>query len=376
MNEKKLVYILNYVHPLDSQHFVHVLKLLHILEQMHDWEITVLSEKGGRGVARVNDKVIHYLSRKGKIIRLIMLLAMLVKYRFRGYRLIFVRISRPAAIVSSIFGKFLGMKCLYWQSSAVYDLDREKPVLRRVFDDISMSLIVLFSYRFVTAPEYMLRYYERNLHVPKKKLMLLYNDIDIQRFYPKPNSHENGKPLKILFVHRFSPARNATLYFPSILQKLNEFVEHKAQTVELDLIGDGPLRLMIEDQLKSASTRVCVRLLGALPNVDLPNYYRSADIFIMPSYREGMPRSLMEAMASGLPIVSTDAGGTRDIVGQLQQEYVVSRDDPLFFASRLVDMLADDIARQLIGKENREHVKRYSSPRVADMYNRALSELL
>ena len=374
-NPKKLVYVLNYVHSSDVQHFVHVMALLRTLEERCGWEITLLSEKGGEGVQVVHGKEVRYLSHNGKASRLIALATALAELRRDGYRLVFVRISKPAALVSSIVGRVLGMRVLYWQSTANFDLDRHKPLIKRFADDFAMACIKWGIDRFVTGPEYMLRYYEENYKIPKNKLLLLYNDVDLKRFIPPAVPRASDGVLKILFVHSFSPSKNAVLYFPRIIERLNALAA-EGQRIELDLIGDGPERNQIAEQIKAATGILSIRMLGAVANTDLPQHLAEADIFIMPSYREGIPRALMEAMAMRLPAVATDAGGTRDIVGPRQLEYIVSRDDPDAFAQRLVDLACDEEARRAVGEENLVHVQRYSTPVVADMYDRALSALL
>lgn len=374
-NPKKLVYVLNYVHPSDAQHFVHVMALLRTLEERCGWEVTLLSEKGGEGVQVVHGKEVRYLSRNGKFSRLVALAAALAKLRRNGYRLVFVRISKPAALASAIVGKALGMRVLYWQSTANYDLDRHKPLIKRLRDDMAMACIKWGIDRFVTGPEYMLSYYEKNYLIRQNKLLLLYNDVDLTRFMPPAASRASDGVLKILFVHSLSPSKNAVLYFPRIIERLNKLATED-QRIALDLIGDGPERNQIAEQIKAAKGFFSIRMLGAVANTDLPQHLAGADIFIMPSYREGMPRALMEAMAMRLPAVATDAGGTRDIVGPRQLEFIVSRDDPDAFAQRLVDLACDSEARRQIGDENILQVQRYSTPVVADMYDRALSALL
>ncbi len=372
---KRLVYVVNHISVDDTQHFAHIIALLNMLERDHGWSIKLLSEKGGRGTDAIQDRKVTYLSQRGNVRRIFSLLAWLVHLRRKGYRLIFVRISKPAAIISTIVARLLGMKVLYWLSTSNYDLDRKKPAAARFRDDALLRFVVLGVDRFVTGPEYMLEYCAKYYRVPREKLLLLYNDVDLLRFHPPAEAAKPDGPLRILFVHSLSPSKAATFYLPAIIAGLNRLsVEGRA--IVLDIIGDGPERPEVESQIRAASAEFAINMHGSVPNLELPTHLARADIFIMPSYREGMPRALMEAMAMGLPAVATDAGGTRDLVGPLQSRYVVSRDDPAAFAERLVELACDAALQKTLGVENIVRVQRYSTPVVASMYDRELAAML
>lgn len=372
--EKKLVYVLNYVHQNDVQHFVHVMGLLNALKA-RGWSIVLLSEKGGSGTATVLGQEVRYLSQSSKLLRFVRLLANLIGLRAQGYRLVFVRISKLPALIAAVLGKFIGMKVVYWQSGTNRDLDQTKPLNRRIVENVQMKSLITAVNRFVTGPETMLDYYEREYGVPRRKLLLLYNDIDITRFPTVERVRKEGDPIRILFVHSFSPSKNVILYLPQMIDRLNRAAQAGAKIV-FDLAGDGPERKEVEAIVAKAGPGVTVRLLGAVRNTSLPQHYAEADIFVMPSYREGMPRALMEAMSSGLPAVSTDAGGTRDLVGPLQDGFVVSRDDPEKFADCLYTLVVDPELRRAMGTENLQSIRRFSTDVVADMYDDRLSSLL
>lgn len=370
---KKLVYLLNFVHEHDVQHFVHVLHLLGVL-RARGWSVTLLSEKGGDGSRVVHGQEVRYLSRSSKLLRVIRLVSNLVRLRREGYRLVFVRISKPAAIISALVGKLIGLKVLYWQSGMIADFDRQKPLWKRAIETARMKLLIALIDRFVTGPETMLDYYAREYGVPRRKLMLLYNDVDPARFPAVVRERDPGDPVRILFVHSLSPVRNTLLYMPAMIASLNRAAAGGAR-IEFDLIGRGPEREEVERIVAGAGPGLTVRMLGGVPNTSLPERYAAADLFVMPSYREGMPRALMEAMSTGLPAVSTDAGGTRDLVGPLQDAFVVSRDDPQGFADRLYELVCDAALRRRIGEENRVRAQRYTTEVVAEMYDARLSGL-
>lgn len=372
---KKLVYVVNYLHPDDTQHFVHILRLLDVLRDEHGWDVALLSERGGKGLRKVAGHSVRFLSDGGRVGRAVATLAALARLRRQGHRLVFVRISQTGAILSCLAGRVLGLKVLYWQSGAVHDLDARKPPLQRLLFRLSQRFLVRAVDRWVSGPETMIDYYARELGVPPDKLLLLYNDVDIARFAPVPRAPDLARPLRVLLVHRFSPVRQTDLYLPALVDRLNRAAE-RLGPLELDLVGEGPELPRLREIAAAASPQVRVRFHGAVPNARIQEVYAEADLFVMPSYREGFPRVMIEAMAMGLPLVATDAGGSGDLVGPLQARYVVSRDDPEGFADRVADLLADPAARKALAEENLAHVRRYSTPVVAGMYDRALAELL
>ena len=77
-------------------------------------------------------------------------------------------------------------------------------------------------------------------------------------------------------------------------------------------------------------------------------------------------------MATGLPIVSTNAGGVSELVGKLQSKFIVSKDDPDSFSLCLQKMVFDKKLRHSLSKENFRYVKRFSTEKIAAMYDTVL----
>jgi glycosyltransferase involved in cell wall biosynthesis len=81
------------------------------------------------------------------------------------------------------------------------------------------------------------------------------------------------------------------------------------------LIGSGPRNDALRSQVAAAAAlRDRVRFVGAVDHEALPNWYRAADLFVLPSRSEGVPNVLLEAMTSGLPFVASDVGSIRDLL--------------------------------------------------------------
>jgi len=173
-------------------------------------------------------------------------------------------------------------------------------------------------------------------------------------------------------VHRLSPVRRTQLYFPSCLKHLQN--AGLLNRVVVVIAGNGPELPSIQDEVQSLELVDRCIFLGSVPNREIQELYAVADIFLHPTYNEGFPRVVLEAMAAGLPLVSTDAGGTRELIGEAQANFIVSRDDPLAFASCLEKMIADPVLRQQLSGENRNHVERYSTANISVMYDEVLFE--
>ena len=371
--QRRLTYVLNHLSSDDSQHYVHIPNLLAELARL-GWRIDVVSERGGRGEKEVLGQRVTYLSTGGRVMRFARLARLLLRMRRAGGRLVFVRISKHAAMVSALLGRVMGWRTLFWLSGTVEDFNRQASGWKGRLGYLYMWLLLRLVDRLVTGPETMVAYYRATYGLPAAKVALLYNDVDLAAVPAAVPASGSGPP-RVLMVHRLSPVRETGRYFPALIAGLGEFAS-KGTPVMFDIAGDGPERDELERIAARAGEGLSVRFLGAVPNRDLDRHYASASLFVMPSYREGFPRVILEALARGLPIVATDAGGTRDLVGPLQERFVIDRDSPEALSAAVVSLLAQPALRAALSSENLERVRRFSTPAVAAMYDRTLTEVL
>lgn len=370
---KRLLYIANLISAEDSQHFVHLPPLLNELEKL-GWQVELVSERGGAGVQQVSGRSVRYLSRSSRLKRLFNLARLLVRYRLSGGRLVFVRISKPAAWTAGLFGRLLGWKTLYWLSGTVEDFNATHGGWKAGLGRRAMWLMLRAVDHLATGPETMVDYYRSTYGLPASKLLLLYNDINVDSV-PERVTPEISNPATVLMVHRLSPVREHSRYLPALLSAIST-CRTEGASPELHIVGDGPERPRLEGVVQDLGATDLARFHGAVPNRLLHKHYERATLFIMPSYREGFPRVILEAMARGVPIVATDAGGTRDLLGPLQQRYVFSRDDAEGFARGVCDLLGSPALREDLASENLMQVRRFATPAVAHMYDAVLSGIL
>ena len=141
--------------------------------------------------------------------------------------------------------------------------------------------------------------------------------------------------------------------------------------VRLVLLGDGPCH----EQLCELSEKLGVQHIVDLPGAvgDVAKYYAEADVYVQASHREAMPMSVLEAMAAGLPIVSSDVGGLRDVVTDNGYLYPDDQETALFECmKRMLNMDAHEL--ECMGAASLRSVIPYSSKAMAENYMRLFAD--
>ena len=143
----------------------------------------------------------------------------------------------------------------------------------------------------------------------------------------------------------------------------------KKQT-QLWIIGDGSERKALEELSRELDIDNKLRFWGKLPNEQLPDYYAAADIFIAPSIMdssgdtEGQGVTLVEAMASGTAIISTDTGGISEVIEHDHTGILVSPQAPLELKAAIIQLLEDSKLREKMAEQGRHSAQKYAWSRV------------
>jgi glycosyltransferase involved in cell wall biosynthesis len=382
---KKLIYILNAYSESDASHFTHILHLLEVMAEQ-GCEIVLLIEKPGT-LPKLKNPSITVLGLRTKlpILRHVELFAMVAGLIRRGYHRTFVRIAAPASIMASLAHRLFGGRSFLWQSGTTQEHDWAQPrsmsKLKWWFSSHAPNWMARrLVHRFVTGPEAMVDYYADVVRVPREKITLLYNDIQIERFssdcrvdsracfFEKHTLPSNT--LVLLLVHRLSPVRRTLMYLEPMLKALAKMTPNRHWI--LIVAGGGSELEAAKALVQRLGLAIRVIFLGNVSNRDIPALYSVANIFVHPTYTEGFPRVLIEAMAAGLPIVTTDAGGTGQLLGPKQMDFVVNKNDPVEFARKTIELIDRNDQWPVLTMENKKGVQRFSTPAVAKMYLKEL----
>jgi glycosyltransferase involved in cell wall biosynthesis len=195
---------------------------------------------------------------------------------------------------------------------------------------------------------------------------------DTERFVPGAEPGSVHEPARLLYHGRVD-ARKGVLDLLAAMRLLLD----TGRRVRLAVSGIGPDSARLAEQVRADGLAGHVDLLGYVRYEDAHRVYRYGDVFVSPTYAEGFSNTILEAMASGLPVVSTDVVGVRDCVRDGENGVLVPAADPAALAGA-VGALLDDAPRRrrLAGAALAEVRQRWSWPVIADqitnVYHRVL----
>ena len=195
-------------------------------------------------------------------------------------------------------------------------------------------------------------FFVRYRGIPKSKTRVILNGAHLERFLNVP-AHPGSAAPRIRFgiAARMVPEKD---HFT--LLRAFAIVAGELPGAELLIAGDGPLRDRLVELTKDLRLTDRVTFLGALPHT--AEFLSQLDIFVLSSLNEGLPLALLEAMAAGLPVVATRAGGTGEAAIDGRNAYLVEPGDSTRLGEAMIRMAcAPDLAR--MGAESREIVQKH-----------------
>ena len=161
-------------------------------------------------------------------------------------------------------------------------------------------------------------------------------------------------PCNILFLCRLDFDKG----LPEAIEAF-ERIQSRWPTATLTVVGDGPARAPAEASVASRGLKG-VRFLGHIDGARKAAIFRNADIYLFPtSFIEGMPNSLLEAMACGLPVITRPVGGIRDFFEDGRMGYLTESRDPAIFSEFLNRLISDPELRRTMGNYNRDYARRH-----------------
>jgi len=211
--------------------------------------------------------------------------------------------------------------------------------------------------------------------IPAGKFTIIPNGIAPEE-WSAPDRPATTPVPTIICVANFRPRKR----HQDLLDSLDLLRKQGAQ-VRCQLVGDGVTRPAIAAHARQQRLNGVVEIMGSRTPHEVRQLLHAADIFVLPSLWEGMPGSVMEAMAAGLPVVGTDVPGTRELVVDGITGYLVPAKNPRRLATQLQRLLADPGLRTRMGEAGRRRIHEHFSltamvRRHEEVYTRFVQERL
>jgi glycosyltransferase involved in cell wall biosynthesis len=187
------------------------------------------------------------------------------------------------------------------------------------------------------------------------KLHVVHMGVDLDRFPPRSDHRraESAVRLRVLFVGRLVPEKGVPLLLDTAA-----ILRERGVDIDLKIVGSGPLRAELETGVIARDLVDSVRLVGPVGQDELPARYAWADVFCLPSFSEGLPVVLMEALLCEVPVVTTAIAAIPELVRDGETGLLVPAGRPDLLADALERLAHDPQLRQQLGRAGRAAVLR------------------
>lgn len=231
--------------------------------------------------------------------------------------------------------------------------------------------------RFVAVGEAVRQALIKNEGLPARRVEVVYNGIDLTAYERATSAREQIRHQLGLAPDAFvvlQVARLDTIKDHKTAIRAIAAARPKCPQLKLLIVGDGPERARIKDEIASAGLDEHIMMLGT--RTDVPRLLAAADAFLLTSLSEGIPVTIIEAMAAELPVVATNVGGISELISDGQTGLLRAAGDSTGLAEALRSLADDEGFRhRLTTAARRQAFTRFSEAEMIDDYGRILYEM-
>ena len=203
------------------------------------------------------------------------------------------------------------------------------------------------------------------------KIDVIPDGVDLATFVPVQRE-AYPKIVRCLAIGRLIPRKG----FQLLIRALPKILDKVSQNFEIEIVGDGPYQKDLMALAENLGVASYIRFAGTVPYPELPQKYREADIFVLPSLAEGMPLVVLEAMGTTLPIIASRVQGIDELVAQDVNGALFAPGDVEGLAGCLVKLINAGEKRVEMGNASREKVKLYDWKKIAEAYLSLYEDIL
>jgi colanic acid/amylovoran biosynthesis glycosyltransferase len=225
--------------------------------------------------------------------------------------------------------------------------------------EIGLDKLVDTARAIVTETDYAAKFLCERFPNRAGRVHRIYNGLDLAEF---SRSKFASAPPLIIAVGRLIAKKG----FGDLIRACALLAE-RGRSFQCEIIGEGPLENELREQMERLGLRRCVILAGAKPQLQLRQRLAAANVFVLPSVidpdggMDNLPTVIMEAMATGLPVVSTDLGGIPEMVTENETGFLVRPGDALAMANAIEKLINDHSLAKRLGECGYERARRLFS---------------
>lgn len=254
-----------------------------------------------------------------------------------------------------------------WDVNDMHGQNKKYQFLRRF-----MSRYI---HKYVALSTEALEYLQNTIGISEARIHHICNGVDISKFAPReknlnllPDNFSDANSTVFGTVGRLATVKNQTLLLEAFI-KLLEDSDIDSQSARLIIVGDGGLMNTLVEHAEQAGIEQLVWFAGN--RSDIPEMMSFMDVFILPSLAEGISNTILEASASGLPVIATRVGGNPELLEpSLQGTHLIEVGDPQALANAMKHYMIDSKIQQKNSNLVREHcVKNFSIDTMVNKYH-------
>lgn len=195
------------------------------------------------------------------------------------------------------------------------------------------------------------------------------NGVDTERFFPAADKRPRDEYIITPGASRITERKGLKYLVEAVAILLPRYPQ-----LRLKILGDGNGRVGLENLVRTKALETVVTFIGRVPREATREYYQESSIFVLPSLNEGMSNALLEALASGLPVVTTDTGGTKELVREGENGIIIPFRSAEKIAEAIEFFLLHPEQQAVFGQESRRRAVAQGWNRVAGQFRDMLLE--
>lgn len=274
-----------------------------------------------------------------------------------------------APIVGACLATFLSRTAHIGTLHDTYTIEQKKTRVRL------LQMASILGVRLITVSQSMQDYLMTLGKFPKGTVKTIFNGVDIEKFarlissVSRQDFHLKTNDIVFICVGRLVEIKRHDI----LIESFSRLKPNKH--VKLLIVGEGPCRQSMEDLIIKKRMPDNIKILGF--REDVPELLKMSDCFVLSSRSEGLSYSIIEAMASGLPLIVTNVGGNHELVIDEENGYLIPFDEPDAFTEKLQILIDDKEKRKQFGERSRMIVqKKFSIDSMMQEYIKIYTEIV